>query len=532
MGTIEASRNSMFLKTKILVKKSTIDTAKKGVAYQPRFLNCHASNLRWIYPSVATDPVIGHANAHRKCSIFPDYFLGISQESPGDVRMQSSRLNVNGTWFRGEYDMIRRTDSSSKSFNKYVANAARLGVWSLVTLVGGNALLTTETFGQGNASASKPAATGSANFTSADLLLTAEQGPWLIMAMAFEGDGAKNKAVQLAAELRRDFNLQAYCSPKDFDYSHSVSGAGINSEGGTLKMKYRNDNVVETCAVLIGNFDSMDGTAIDETLKKVKQLKTKFTAYGNVSLDKSEGVSAYEYRNFLQRTPDAKAPKKPAEAPLRYAFKTRNPLLPAEYYKSPQVDQFVRKMNQESPFNQNNLLNSKSKFTVRVLTLRGTDSYDSWGRSADSNSSGASSQLEIAAETAHLVAKTLRAAGYEAYQFHDRYESIVCVGGFDELGKEMPDGQFQYTQGILDIVKRFGATGLKVQSKFGTSDQARLLLDDIVDSNKVPELKLSDRKAVMANFRKLSVPFDLVPMPIMIPKIEATSIYNSYTFGK
>ncbi len=66
--------------------------------------------------------------------------------------------------------------------------------------------------------------------SSAELLLKAEHGPWMVLAASFEGEGAKRKAVQLAAELREDFRLKAYCLPKMFDYTKTVAGAGFTPE--------------------------------------------------------------------------------------------------------------------------------------------------------------------------------------------------------------------------------------------------------------------------------------------------------------
>ena len=39
--------------------------------------------------------------------------------------------------------------------------------------------------------------------------------------------------------------------------------------------------------------------------------------------------------------------------------------------------------------------------------------------------------LEEAAENAHILTESLRQQGYEAYEFHDRDQSIVTVGSFD-----------------------------------------------------------------------------------------------------
>lgn len=372
-------------------------------------------------------------------------------------------------------------------------------------------------------------------FSAADLELKNEHGPWLILAYTFEGDGAKKKAVQLAAELRKDFGLNAYCLPKSFDYSQSVTGAGITEDGKERKMRYRDDRVLETCAVLVGDFDTMDGVTIDDTLTKIKNVQPKFFMSPDAKSKGNDTVSTNEYRSYLQGLlkPKASAEKTVGTGPMRFAFKTRNPLLPAEYYRSPEVDRFVRKMNQEKPFDEYNLLQCDKKFTVQILTLRGTDSYVSWGRSADKEESVTqASQLEQAAEKAYLVTKTLRLAGYEAYQFHDRNQSIVCVGGFDNLGTTDKQNNFTYDPAILAVVNRFAGTAGVTHSQFGTSQTPRILLDDIVDSKIVPELQVADKKLRIQNFSKLTVAFDLVPIPRMIPKVQATAIYSDYALGK
>ena len=54
----------------------------------------------------------------------------------------------------------------------------------------------------------------------------AEHGPWFVMAMSFSGPNAKEQSEKLAMELRKDFQLQAYCLSKRFDYTQGVEGAG------------------------------------------------------------------------------------------------------------------------------------------------------------------------------------------------------------------------------------------------------------------------------------------------------------------
>ena len=51
------------------------------------------------------------------------------------------------------------------------------------------------------------------------------------------------------------------------------------------------------------------------------------------------------------------------------------------------------------------------------------------------------SELAEAAKKADKLTKALRKKGYEAYQFHDRYASIVTVGSFNSVGTPRADGR-------------------------------------------------------------------------------------------
>ncbi|MCU0712393.1 MAG: hypothetical protein MUC43_10055 [Pirellula sp.] len=369
--------------------------------------------------------------------------------------------------------------------------------------------------------------------SSAELLLKTEHGPWMVLAASFEGEGAKRKAVQLAAELREEFRLKAYCLPKMFDYTQTVAGVGFTPQGEQKKMKYQDDRVIESCAVLVGDFDSIEGDDIERTLNYVRTIKPKFYNQGGSasSAGDESKVAAGDYRKWLEKLVVRKEETKIKDpGPMSKAFLVRNPLLPAEYFKSPTVDKFVKDLNQQPVLKEHNLLNCKSNFTVRVLTLKGKTAYVSWGRSAELNEED--SDLEAAAEQAYLVTKVLRDAGYEAYQFHNRQESIVTIGGFDNLGKEQPDKSFQYDPAIQRVVDKFKGTDRVTQSKFGLTQTPRMLVDEVVPQNRIPELAKGTREEQLELFRKLSVAFDLIPLPIAVPKLEAKSLYSGYALGK
>ncbi|MEQ1827259.1 MAG: hypothetical protein ABL921_14985 [Pirellula sp.] len=367
------------------------------------------------------------------------------------------------------------------------------------------------------------------------LAIKPEHGPWLIMAMSFHGDDAKIKAEKLATELRRDHKLQAYCLNKRFDFTKPLEGAGFDEAGRERRMKYRDPKVIDSYAVLVGDFDSIDSTAITDTLTKIKKINPKAVGREAVVDTKANSVDVHWYRNYLKKvlpTADGSAKDAAIFGPMENAFVTRNPLLPADFYKAPEVDRFIKKINDEKGLSEFNLLACPGKFSVRVAFFQGDDVTVSWGRQSSLNKEEREiSQLDLAAEKAALTTKALRRAGYEAYQYHDRTQSYVTVGSFNELGKVDQQNRFTYDPGIQEIINRFGATKQVTRTQYGSS-QTPTLLFDLVDQKLIPELGTKDSKALSDAFSKLSVAFDLKPAPMAVPRLVASGIYGGSLLGK
>ncbi len=342
--------------------------------------------------------------------------------------------------------------------------------------------------------------TGTKNDVKNALELKPEHGPWLVFAMSFDGYNARGHAEQLATELRRDYKLQAYCMDKKLDYTQTIVGAGVDPNGNNRKMKVRDKKVIDGYAVLVGDFDSIDSPAISDALATVKKILKKKSS----SPDKVN------------------------------CFTTRNPMLPDDYYKTPEVDRFVKKLNEQREHSEHNLLECPGKFTVRVAVFSGEDrAVGGWGGSSshDNIDDQKISQLEVAAERAALTAKALRIAGYEAYQFHDRTMSIVTVGSFNELGRDDKSKGFAYDPGIQAIIARFGATSQQTRSAYGLTQTPRLLFD-LVEQKQIPEINEGNEKSKLKWFSKYSVAFDLKPTPMAVPKPAASSIYSGSLLGK
>jgi hypothetical protein len=67
------------------------------------------------------------------------------------------------------------------------------------------------------------------------------------------------------------------------------------------------------------------------------------------------------------------------------------------------------------------------------------------------------SRLAEAAEKAHLLTQALRKRGVEAYEFHDRHESMVTVGSFNSVGTPRQDGRTEINPAVLKIMSDYGA---------------------------------------------------------------------------
>lgn len=106
------------------------------------------------------------------------------------------------------------------------------------------------------------------------------------------------------------------------------------------------------------------------------------------------------------------------------------------------------------------------------------------------------SKLEIAADKAHRLTKALRKKGVEAYEFHDRYESIVTVGSFQAVGSPREDGKIEINPAVHRVIETYRAEKQDLGAMVGLKPR---MLDDI--------------------------PFDVQPQPVEVPREEASPFY-------
>ncbi|MEX2310421.1 MAG: hypothetical protein WD738_22835 [Pirellulales bacterium] len=292
--------------------------------------------------------------------------------------------------------------------------------------------------------------------TAADLALTQENGPWLIVAASFSGEGAAEQAQALTQELRSRYRLPAYLHEMSFKLGDEPPGRGLDQYGAPVRRRFRRGDEVHELAVLVGDFPSIDHPDAQKALERIKTLQPN--ALNVEASDTAQSMA--QVRRFEDAVLE-KLGKSRNRGPMAQAFFTRNPLLPREYFVPKGVDAFVAKMNDGV---EHSLLDCPGRYTIRVATFRGKTILQAsakqdqsaksfWGRrkSDDDN------PLVEAAENAHLLTKQLRAAGWEAYEFHDRTESIVTIGSFAQVAQQLPDGRVLAIPAADKIMRTFGA---------------------------------------------------------------------------
>ncbi|PQO46996.1 hypothetical protein [Blastopirellula marina] len=321
--------------------------------------------------------------------------------------------------------------------------------------------------------------------------LTEENGPWMIMASSFSGAGAAQDARDLMMELRREFGVEAYVFKQKYDFSDTVTGMGYDRYGKPKKMRYVNDNSFTSYAVMVGNYDSVDSSGLQKTLEKLKKAEPKVFETG-------VSVKSDTLKSLRERLSEAIAEedKKP-HGPMSYAFVTRNPLLPEEYFRPQGPDQLVVDMNKDTPYN---LLKCPGAYTVKVASFRGAVVIDQKEiKRIEEEDLVSASRLAKAAEKAEKLAHALRQQGVEAYTFHDRTESMVTVGSFDSVGTPRRDGKIEINPQVKRIIDGYkGNAG----------------------SEATPTSQATFKPKMLAG-----ITFDVQPIPVQVPRVSIAADY-------
>jgi hypothetical protein len=277
--------------------------------------------------------------------------------------------------------------------------------------------------------------------------LSEKDGPWLVLATTFRGEGAKDDARGLVQELRDEHGLEAFSHKREFDFTEKPRGLGLNPDGSPKRMRYANEGRVEEWAVLVGSFASVDDPRGQKVLARVKSLEPRSLT--------GDGGKSRPFADF-KRTIGIPSSGK---GPMRLAFMMPNPMLPEAYFARPPVDEFVLDMNADVD---HSLLDCPGRYSVRVASFTGAGTLDQNAiRSGDAEEQ-LDNRLVAAAEKAHALTLALRRRGHQAWEFHDRESSIVCVGSFDAVSLPDGTGGQAVNPAVARTIEAFGADPAKL----------------------------------------------------------------------
>jgi hypothetical protein len=267
--------------------------------------------------------------------------------------------------------------------------------------------------------------------------LTKKHGPWMVMAASFsepppdrkgEGISPLEAANELVYELRMK-GIPAYTFSQE-DVVDEVQTADARDPQKVRTGKYV--AMQGSVSVLAGNYESADEKIARKTRNFVKQYQPLFLEEEEAT---AGGGLLHKLKNGgLYRT----APGRPS--PLAGAFLTINPLLSAGEIKARKSDS-DKELLQFNKNDEYSLLHCKGKYTVVVASFYGRSKT----QIANKLSEEQIEELKIddnfmdeRLNSAWQLVRALRQAkslgydrDYDAFVFHDKYNSLVTVGSFD-----------------------------------------------------------------------------------------------------
>ena len=348
--------------------------------------------------------------------------------------------------------------------------------------------------------------------------LSERNGPWMILAVTFSGEEAEKQANELVLELRKRYKLPAYTHKMSFDFT-DIDGRTVNRYGVSKKMRYQRGKVLEEIAVLVGDYPAVDDAAAQRDLRQLwyhkpecleikgdRKVSRPLAAMRYVQRQVQSGFVGDDKSAYLQNV-------KQDRGAMGNAFVTTNPLLPREYFVPDGVDPLIAELNGPAKYS---LLKCPGRYSVRVATFNGGAVIDQQRAGQFQNDpqddKKMPNRLAVGAKNAHRLTEALRARGYEAYEFHDRTMSCVCVGSFEEAGRPRGDGTVDWFPEVAKIMQTFGVPANPVGGA-GTAAMPAKTMFDIPPQSKVAR-------------DLMEVAFDPEPRPIEVPRRSIAGDYD------
>ncbi len=325
-----------------------------------------------------------------------------------------------------------------------------------------------------------------------------------------------------ASELRQTWRLKAFTYTHRFDLTEKIRGTAVANKKYVLDANGNEiigrdgrpvlvdknlttaskSKIVET-AVLVGNFASVEDERAQQLLAQIKKLAPKSLAGADPdALANDEDLAGGKLR-FVRESVNRKRGMDGNS--LRNAFMLPNPLLPEEYFAARSIDKFVLDLNKN--VRRYSLLDNPGKYSVRIATFRGKTTINASKIQQEMDSfnwhkrhgKSMESELTRCANKANMLTKALRAQGVEAWEFHDREESYVCVGSFDWLKRTSGSGVEVQNPEIRELILKYRGN---VRNQGGQT---------YVQSVEVPK-SLRNRRG------EQSIAYDMQPLPVVVPK--------------
>ena len=256
--------------------------------------------------------------------------------------------------------------------------------------------------------------------------ITKKHGPWMIMVASFserhedvrvDGLSPSDAASQLVYALRKR-GIPAYTfRMSEADHNN----LGMDALGRTRRTRTPVQN--NSVSVIAGNYPTVDDSTAQKTRNFIKRLSLK-----DLNLESWTNGGGLVFRQ---------TPGQPG--PFSGAFLTINPLFTSEEVAKTKRDPLILRLNGNSEYS---ILRNKGKYTLAVATFKGRSQTGIGEREYKKVSDlfEPSSTLDDAAERASSVAKMLREGlfsgsqqgrTFEAYVYHDKFQSLVTIGSFD-----------------------------------------------------------------------------------------------------
>lgn len=233
--------------------------------------------------------------------------------------------------------------------------------------------------------------------------LSKQNGPWMIMVTSLWGETTEQKARAEQAANELVFELRSLGIPAyTFKQEGHLDELDTYDRMGRAQKRYfaaQRDSIL----IIAGNYPTIEDDRAQKTLKYVKQLRPK-------SLDP-----------VAKLVPGGKGP-------LHKAFLTRNPLLPDDVKNSKGLEPLLVRLNSGT---EHSLLQNRRKYSLVVASFNGKSQVDPMKFQEFDKKLATEVTLDNAGLESWQLTKALRSRGIEAYVYHERFRSIVTVGGFD-----------------------------------------------------------------------------------------------------